>query len=53
MTSGFGQDWGSWNRVTVGRGRIYSDEHTASLAHEMFHFSNLPHHGDSDMGYVR
>lgn len=48
-----GQDWDSWNRVKVGQGRIYSDEYAASLAHELFHTCNLPHHGDVDVAEVK
>lgn len=42
-----------WDRYKSGEGETLVDHYSTTVAHELFHASNVPHHGNGDIGNVR
>lgn len=43
-------DPSDWNVARKGRTKVVTDLYGVTIAHEMFHCCNLPHHGEDDQG---
>jgi hypothetical protein len=52
ITRGFDPGPLGWKKFPSGKGLIISDYYAATIAHEMLHCCNVPHHGDNDRKWV-